>query len=109
MYRTGDLARRLPDGNIEYLGRRDDQVKIRGFRIEPGEVEAALRRQAGVQDAVVLAQQKEGRDKELVAYVVASAEHALEPAALRAKLQAELPAYMVPVGWAVMDHLPLER
>src|SRR5690606_3643346 len=42
IYRTGDLARRLPDGNIEYLGRNDSQIKIRGYRIELGEIEALL-------------------------------------------------------------------
>src|SRR6185436_8864939 len=91
LYRTGDLGRWLPDASLEYQGRRDNQVKIRGFRIEPGEVEAALRRQVGVQDAVVMVQQKEGRGKELVAYVVAAAEHTLEAGGLRAKLQGELP------------------
>ena len=38
LYKTGDLARYLPDGTIEYLGRKDFQVKPRGFRIELGEV-----------------------------------------------------------------------
>ncbi|MCP5054556.1 MAG: amino acid adenylation domain-containing protein, partial [bacterium] len=33
LYLTGDLVRRLPDGNLEYLGRIDHQVKLRGFRI----------------------------------------------------------------------------
>ena len=31
MYKTGDIVRWLPDGNVEYIGRRDSQVKIRGF------------------------------------------------------------------------------
>ena len=36
------LVRRLPNGEIEFLGRTDDQVKIRGYRIELKEIEAGL-------------------------------------------------------------------
>src|ERR1700728_2998012 len=66
IYRTGDLGRWLPEGNIEFVGRNDFQVKIRGYRIELGEVEAGLREQAGVQEAVAMVWVKENGDKQLV-------------------------------------------
>ncbi|MDR0218102.1 MAG: amino acid adenylation domain-containing protein [Enterobacteriaceae bacterium] len=52
-YLTGDMARMLEDGSLIYMGRQDDQVKVRGFRIELGEIEIALRKQHGVQDAII--------------------------------------------------------
>jgi amino acid adenylation domain-containing protein/FkbM family methyltransferase len=71
MYRTGDRARHLPGGNIEFCGRVDHQVKIRGYRVELGEIEAALREDEGVRDAVVSAHAEASGDANLVAYVVA--------------------------------------
>jgi non-ribosomal peptide synthetase component F len=42
VYSTGDLARWLPNGNIEFSGRKDYQIKLRGYRIEPGEIETVI-------------------------------------------------------------------
>ena len=112
LYRTGDLGRRLPDGRIEFLGRRDSQVKVRGFRIELGDVETALARHPGIETAVVV----DSRDPDapgearLVAYAVprrglpASGPWAAE---LRGFLRRLLPAYMVPSDFVVLDALPL--
>jgi amino acid adenylation domain-containing protein len=107
MYRTGDLARRLPDGELEYLGRNDFQVKIRGFRIELGEIEAALSGCAGVQDAVVLAREDVPGDKRLVAYIVPDAGVAIDVDALRNELARGLADYMLPSAIVAMDAWPL--
>ncbi|HYX24955.1 MAG TPA: amino acid adenylation domain-containing protein, partial [Thermoanaerobaculia bacterium] len=105
LYRSGDLARRLPDGDLEYLGRIDHQVKIRGFRIELGEIESALVRHPAVREAVVLA--VDDPDRRLVAWVVPAAGAALSLSDLRSFLAQSLPDYMLPSALVLLDALPL--
>ena len=108
LYRTGDVGRYLPDGRLEYLGRRDEQVKIRGFRIELGEIEAALRSHESVREAVVAVRNEEGGHKRLVAYLVASAAgREFKSAELRAYLEARLPEYMIPGKFVEVEQIPL--
>ncbi|OKI12527.1 non-ribosomal peptide synthetase [Streptomyces sp. CB03911] len=70
LYRTGDFGRYLPDGALQFLGRRDGQVKIGGHRIECGEVEAVLARHPGVESAVVVKSVEEGAAAKLLGFVV---------------------------------------
>ncbi|WP_406179768.1 non-ribosomal peptide synthetase [Streptomyces canus] len=101
LYRSGDVGRWRSDGRLEFLGRRDTQIKIRGFRVEIGEIENALLRVAGVRDGAVVVV----RGTQLAAFCAGP-----EPVgadAVRERLAASLPAYMVPAVVHWREHLPL--
>ena len=107
LYKTGDLARYLPDGNIEFRGRRDHQVKIRGFRIELAEIEAVLNQPPALRQAVVLAPTGENGDKRLIAYIIPAQEPVPTPNELYDFLRDQLPEYMTPSSFVLLDALPL--
>jgi amino acid adenylation domain-containing protein len=105
VYKTGDLARWLPDGDIEYVGRKDDQVKIRGYRIELGAIEQHLREKEGVIDVVVIATSEENQAKELIAYVVSEVPQSAT--SLQEHLLKTLPVYMLPSYYVQLKSIPL--
>jgi amino acid adenylation domain-containing protein len=103
-YRTGDRVTREADGTLVILGRIDQQVKIRGHRIELGEVEALLREQPGVDEAIVFAVQSRDGEPELEAAVTGAA---LDSTRLFTGLGDHLPLYMLPRRIVPFDQLPL--
>ena len=107
LYKTGDLARYRADGNIEFLGRIDHQVKIRGFRIELGEIETLLSQHQAVQQAVVIVWEVHQTDKRLVAYIIPNRKVVPTPTELRQFLTKQLPDYMVPAAFIILEKLPL--
>jgi amino acid adenylation domain-containing protein len=104
LYRGGDIGRWLPDGKLEFLGRRDRQVKIRGFRIEIGEVENALLGAVGVRDGAVVVSGA-GYDTHLVAFYTSAGP--LEEDSLSEHLRRSLPDYMLPTAFHWREQLPL--
>jgi len=107
IYRTGDIVRYLPDGNIQFVGRKDGQVKIRGFRIELKEVESIVRQFPGIKDATVQAFDEEGGGKFIAAYIVADEQIDIE--ALNNFIMDEKPPYMVPAVTMQIDRIPLNQ
>jgi amino acid adenylation domain-containing protein len=106
LYRTGDLARWLPDGRIQFLGRRDHQVKLRGHRVELGEIESCLASHPSVREAVVMAREDRPGDQRLVAYLVPDGA-APTTSELRAFLRERLPEPLVPGSFVVVQAWPL--
>lgn len=104
LYKTGDLGRWTETGDLDYLGRIDRQVKIRGFRVELGETEACIRRYPAVENAVVVAVDRNG-EKDIAAYLVAPS--GLDVSDLKADLARHLPAFMIPRYFTLLDCIPL--
>src|SRR5262245_15228411 len=105
LYRSGDFGRWLPDGKLEFLGRRDAQVKVSGFRIEIGEIENALLRLSGVADGAVVVTGRADHSKRLVAFYCG--ERPIDAKLLREQLGVSLPEYMTPSAFHWQRRLPL--
>jgi amino acid adenylation domain-containing protein len=107
IYKTGDLGRRLPDGNIELLGRVDRQVKIRGMRVELDGIENTLLKHPDVKEAVVIQREINSRHASLFALVTlaAPAGNPLEDE-LKSYLAGKLPQYMIPGDIATVEAIP---
>jgi len=105
LFRSGDQGRWLPEGKLEFLGRRDNQVKISGFRIEIGEIENALLQVPGVRDGIVVVTGHADRGKRLVAFYCGERPHDAD--GLRDRLRESLPEYMVPSAFHWQRSLPL--
>ncbi len=106
VYRTGDLVRVKADGKIEFLGRTDHQVKIRGYRIELDEIGTVLNRHHSVAQAIVSTFEKSSI-KDLVAYIRPQPGNKIDTTAIREFLGKQLPSYMVPATFLIIDEFPL--
>lgn len=103
-YRTGDLAARDTDGNILYKGRVDSQVKISGYRVELSEVEAHLLNTGLIEEAAVAVRELRG-NKSLVAFIAVKTPSEFVLADLKAQLERDLPHYMLPGEFRILDKL----
>ena len=107
LYKTGDIVRLLPDGKVDFIGRKDGQVKIRGFRIELSEVEKVIREFSKIKDATVKDFTDPSGVKFIVAYVVSDEKINVEE--LNEFIRSKKPPYMVPAYIVQLDKIPLNQ
>ncbi|KAF4630787.1 hypothetical protein G7Y89_g7349 [Cudoniella acicularis] len=129
LYKTGDLVKYAPDGSIVYIGRKDHQVKLRGQRIELGEIQHALDKASHVQHSLVILPKIGPFKRRLVAVLSLKELVATAPVTkgcqlvqagpraeiakaniknIKGSLSDQLPPYMVPQAWLVMESIPVE-
>ncbi|MDG4810896.1 amino acid adenylation domain-containing protein [Micromonospora sp. WMMD1120] len=104
-YRTGDLVRRLPNGDLEFVGRDDDQVKIAGYRVELREIESVVRTHPDVKDCVAVVTPDDAGQQRLIAFVAGAGD--LHDSELHQFAAARLPQHMRPAAFVALDAFPL--
>ncbi|HEU4327500.1 MAG TPA: amino acid adenylation domain-containing protein, partial [Roseiflexaceae bacterium] len=104
LYKTGDLVRQRPDGQLMFVGRADEEFKISGHRVHPAEIERVLLACPGVREAAVVGQVLPDGTRRLAAHIVADGP--VGAAELRGRVQAALPAALVPGAFVFADRLP---
>ncbi|KAL9058760.1 MAG: hypothetical protein Q9206_001788, partial [Seirophora lacunosa] len=132
MYKTGDLVRHhMGNGMMYFVGRKDTQVKLHGQRIELGEIEHHLADDATIQQSLVLMPKSGPLKQKLVAVMClqqASAANRLaqnvslrlvngpsletaQPMIIhtRDRVARQLPTFMLPSIWLVVESIPLLR
>ncbi len=105
IYKTGDLGKFNNDGSIDFLGRTDQQIKIRGFRVELDDIENTIDRYNYVKKSVVLTKDNASKQKYLVAFIKPN--EAYNEDDLKITLKKELPDYMIPTSFIVLDDFPI--
>lgn len=130
LFRTGDIARWLSDGSVEFLGRIDHQVKIRGYRIELDEIASQLMKHDKIKKAVLMVRGDDAENKYLCAYMIptetagsvsfptlalstdsadsSDSEIPFNSNVLRTYLSRELPDYMIPSYFLLLEKIPLK-
>ncbi|PYA64016.1 peptide synthetase [Serratia marcescens] len=108
LYRSGDRARRLPNGEIQFLGRLDAQIKIRGNRVELDEIGSLMTQVSGVKTAIALVNQTDNpSDKRILAFLTGEDPGGDLIARVKRQLQDQLPAYSLPAEYRHLDRLPI--
>lgn len=104
MYKTGDYGRLLPDGSIEFLGRKDDQFKVNGIRIDLSEINAAILSIDGIENSYTMI----SKNKTSVIYSYYETKNdKMAPEEIRKQLQKKLPSYSIPTYIIYTEHIEL--
>jgi acyl-CoA synthetase (AMP-forming)/AMP-acid ligase II len=94
-YHMGDVFRRNTDGTLDFVDRKKYLIKSGGENIYPAEVEQALKRIPGIEEAVVV-RQSDPRWGEVPVAVLVVSDPSLSPANILQSCRASIASYKLP-------------
>ncbi len=106
IFHTGDKGFTDADGYLYLAGRADEMVKIAGEKVYPAEVENALEKIEGVEEAAVIALPDQKHGIRLHAFLQKKEGAMLDESILRAACRELLEPHKVPRSFTFVDSLP---
>jgi acyl-CoA ligase (AMP-forming) (exosortase A-associated) len=105
---SGDTVRRDAQGLLTFVGRTDAMIKVAGNRISPNEIEDVALAVAGVAEAVALGvpDPKMGQAVKLYLRAHTKDDSDMVIENVRAAIKLELPNYMMPHDFILLDQMP---
>jgi acyl-CoA synthetase (AMP-forming)/AMP-acid ligase II/lauroyl/myristoyl acyltransferase len=106
IFLTGDKGRFLPNGFLEFRGRKDNLVRIQNQNVQLEEVEKCLLQTPGIREAVAQVAPWTRGEKRLTAYIVPAQGAELTVDSIRRCLDDLLAPHMIPSLYVFVDSLP---
>ena len=106
IFLTGDIGRFLPDGSLEFRGRKDNLVRIQNQNVQLEEIDERLRQMPGIREASVQVTPWGSGGKRLTAYIVPQVGIPLTVDTIRRHMSKSLPPYMIPSLYVFLSSLP---
>lgn len=103
---TGDGARITAEGNVEIRGRVVEQINRAGENVIPSEIEACVKRIAGVKDAAVLGIPDEELGERICACIIAEGEAAHIPYIYQSLGEQKLASFKLPDQIVFVESFP---
>jgi len=104
---SGDQVRIDERGLLYFVGRKDEMIKSAGNRISPTEVEEILYASGHVAATVAIGIPHEIYGQSVFAIIAPKSTGEFDLELLKKYCSAQMPAYMIPVGYDVRESIPL--
>ena len=108
-YNTGDLVAEDAEGDLFFLGRADHEVKISGYRVNLLAIDDTFRRLSGIGQVATIAVTGDGTGSPALVVFLEGSSGQINEQDLLSFCRNELPWYMVPQRFVVIERLPLNE
>ncbi|MEA3476947.1 MAG: non-ribosomal peptide synthetase [Bacteroidota bacterium] len=106
IFKSSDIGYYRDEDCIVCVGRKDAVIKLRGYRIDLGEIENILLESKDVKEAACVLRKNKHGIEQIIAFIVAGQDQALDIDHIKALTTRVLPGYMLPSHFIEIDELP---